>query len=63
MFRIAIVEDQDETRECLNRFVRQYADFVLLAGMLYLCTDINKKGAMYCAVWSLLIAQCAYESW
>ena len=26
MFRIAIVEDQDETRECLNRFVRQYAE-------------------------------------
>lgn len=25
MFRIAIVEDQEETRECLNRFVRQYA--------------------------------------
>lgn len=37
--------------------------FVLLAGMIYLCTDINKKGAMYCAVWSLLIAQCAYEGW
>lgn len=35
--------------------------FVLLAGMIYLCTVINKKGAMYCAVWSLLIAQCAYE--
>ncbi len=33
------------------------------AGMIYLCTDINKKGALYCAVWSLLIAQCAYESW
>ncbi len=31
--------------------------------MIYLCTDINKKGALYCAVWSLLIAQCAYESW
>lgn len=31
--------------------------------MIYLCTDINKKGAMYCAVWSLLIAQCAYEGW
>ena len=37
--------------------------FVLLAGMIYLCTVINKKGAMYCAVWSLLIAQCAYEGW
>ena len=37
--------------------------FALLAGMIYLCTDINKKGAMYCAVWSLLIAQCAYEGW
>lgn len=35
--------------------------FALLGGMIYLCTDINKKGAMYCAVWSLLIAQCAYE--
>ena len=170
MFKIAIVEDQEETRECLNRFVRQYAEeqglqveisliadgseiavhytpgfdiifmdvemprldgfaaaeairavdaevvlvfvtnmaqyairgyevdalvfclplrhrahfwaracgmliplllllvlyisfFVLLAGMIYLCTDINKEGAMYCAVWSLLIAQCAYEGW
>ena len=31
--------------------------------MNYLCTDINKEGAMYCAVWSLLIAQCAYEGW
>ena len=29
--------------------------------MIYLCADINKKGAPYCAVWSLLIAQCAYE--
>ena len=37
--------------------------FALLGGMIYLCTDINKKGAMYCAVWSLLIAQCAYEGW
>lgn len=37
--------------------------FVLLSGMIYLCADINKKGAMYCAVWSLLIAQCAYEGW
>ena len=37
--------------------------FALLGGMIYLCTDINKKGALYCAVWSLLIAQCAYESW
>ena len=37
--------------------------FALLGGMIYLCTDINKKGALYCAVWSLLIPQCAYESW
>ena len=37
--------------------------FALLGGMIYLCTDINKKGSMYCAVWSLLIAQCAYEGW
>ena len=37
--------------------------FALLGGMIYLSTDINKKGALYCAVWSLLIAQCAYESW
>ena len=37
--------------------------FALLGWMIYLCTDINKKGALYCAVWSLLIAQCAYESW
>ena len=37
--------------------------FALLGGMIYLCTDINKKGAIYCAVWSLLIAQCAYEGW
>ena len=37
--------------------------FALLGGMIYLCTDINKKGALYCAVWSLLIAQCAYEGW
>ena len=37
--------------------------FALLGGMIYLCTDINKKGSLYCAVWSLLIAQCAYEGW
>lgn len=30
MFRIAIVEDQEETRECLSRFVRQYAAEQLL---------------------------------
>ena len=29
--------------------------FALLGGMIYLCTDINKKGALYCAVWSLVV--------
>lgn len=37
--------------------------FVLLGGMIYACVEIDKKGALYCAVWSLLISQTAYESW
>ena len=37
--------------------------FVLLGGMIYLCVEIDKKGALYCAVWSLLTAQTAYEGW
>ena len=39
MFRIAIVEDQDETRECLNRFVRQYAQEQGLQVEISLITD------------------------
>lgn len=37
--------------------------FVLLGGMIYACVEIDKKGALYCAVWSLLTAQTAYELW
>ena len=37
--------------------------FALLGGMIYLCAEIDKKGALYCAVWSLLTAQTAYEGW
>lgn len=37
--------------------------FVLLGGMIYACVEIDKKGALYCAVWSLLVAQTAYELW
>lgn len=39
------------------------AFFVLLGGMIYLSVDIDLKGALYCAVWSLLTAQTAYEGW
>ncbi len=39
MFRIAIVEDQEETRESLNRFVRQYAQEQGLQVEISLITD------------------------
>ena len=39
MFRIAIVEDQEETRENLNRFVRQYAQEQGLQVEISLITD------------------------
>ena len=31
--------------------------------MIYLCVEIDFRGALYCAVWSLLTAQTAYEGW
>ena len=37
--------------------------FVLLGAMIYACVEIDKKSALYCAVWSLLTAQTAYEGW
>ena len=37
--------------------------FLLLGGMIYACVEIDKKSALYCAVWSLLAAQTAYELW
>lgn len=37
--------------------------FVLLGMMIYACVEIDKKGALYCAVWSLLASQTAYECW
>ena len=39
------------------------AFFILLGGMIYLSVEIDWKGALYCAVWSLLTAQTAYEGW
>lgn len=39
MFKIAIVEDQEETRESLNRFVRQYAQEQGLQVEISLITD------------------------
>lgn len=31
--------------------------------MIYACVEIDKKSALYCAVWSLLASQTAYECW
>ena len=39
------------------------AFFVLLGMMIYACVEIDKKSALYCAVWSLLASQAAYECW
>ena len=39
------------------------AFFVLLGMMIYACVEIDKKSALYCAVWSLLASQTAYECW
>ena len=36
------------------------AFFVLLGMMIYACVEIDKKSALYCAVWSLLASQTAY---
>ena len=37
--------------------------FVLFGLMIHLCVEIDWNGALYCAVWSLLTAQTAYEGW
>ena len=47
MFRIAIVEDQDETRECLNRFVRQYAEEQGVQVEISLITDGSEIAEHY----------------
>ena len=39
------------------------AFFILLGMMIYACVEIDKKSALYCAVWSLLASQTAYECW
>ena len=39
------------------------AFFLLLGMMIYVCVEIDKKSALYCAVWSLLASQTAYECW
>ena len=31
--------------------------------MIYACVEIDRKGALYCAMWSLLTSQTAYEGW
>ena len=47
MFRIAIVEDQGETRECLNRFVRQYAEEQGVQVEISLITDGSEIAEHY----------------
>ena len=47
MFRIAIVEDQEETRECLNRFVRQYAEEQGVQVEISLITDGSEIAEHY----------------
>ena len=47
MFRIAIVEDQDETRECLSRFVRQYAEEQGVQVEIILITDGSEIAERY----------------
>ena len=37
--------------------------FVLLGMMIYACVEIDRKGALYCAMWSLLASQTCYECW
>ena len=37
--------------------------FVLLGMMVYACVEIDRKGALYCAIWSLLVSQTCYECW
>ena len=39
------------------------AFFALLGLMIGLCVEVDRNAALYCAVWSLLIAQTAYEGW
>ena len=47
----------------VSLLIMYVAFFGLLGGMIYLSVDIDWKGALYCAVWSLLTAQTAYEGW
>lgn len=39
------------------------AFFVLLGCMIHFCVETDIKGALYCATWSLLTGQVAYEGW
>lgn len=50
-------------RRQVSLLILYAAFFVLLGGMIYLSVEIDWKGALYCAVWSLLTAQTAYEGW
>ena len=43
--------------------VMYVAFFILLGLMVWICVEVNRNAALYCAVWSLLIGQTAYEGW
>ena len=47
----------------LSLLVLYVSFFVLLGMMIYACVEIDRKGALYCAMWSLLTSQTAYEGW
>ena len=47
----------------LSLLVMYGAFFLLLGLMIWLCAEVDWKSALYCAVWSLLIGQAAYEGW
>ena len=43
--------------------VMYVAFFILLGIMIWTCAEVNRNAALYCAIWSLLIGQTAYEGW
>lgn len=63
MFRIAIVEDQEETRECLNRFVRQYAKEQGIQVEISLIADGSEIAEHYAPGFDIIFMDVEMPGW
>lgn len=63
MFKIAIVEDQEETRESLNRFVRQYAQEQGLQVEISLITDGAEIAEHYTPGFDIILWMWRCHGW